>query len=290
MNSTKTETPIAPRDAAHPPSTFRRKSAAEIGYTRVLDPSNAPLRELSVGRLRLDAKLGGYRSATSDCETLLHVLIGQCVVEASGAWGRRTFTNLGDRTDVFSGLPTSLLLPPGTDYSIASTTPTFDAALASLPIKDAETVAPSVIRPQDVRVHKIGEAHYQRTVREVLGGDGPAMRMRAGETINPTGSWSSWPHHDFHARPDLAKDFEEVFLYFTKPRSGWGLQRRHGLLSDLTELDDVLVVRNGDATIMPLGDHPVVAGVDSQLLYVWFYTSPIPKIYAKWAEDVGGYA
>jgi len=26
------------------------------------------------------------------------------------------------------------------------------------------------------------------------------------------------------------------------------------------------------------------------VLYVWFYVSPIPKVYAKWAEDLGGYA
>ena len=31
-------------------------------------------------------------------------------------------------------------------------------------------------------------------------------------------------------------------------------------------------------------------GVDSQVLYIWFYTSPIPKLYSKWAEDLGGYA
>jgi 5-deoxy-D-glucuronate isomerase len=55
-------------------------------------------------------------------------------------------------------------------------------------------------------------------------------------------------------------------------------------------VDDVIVVRNGDAAILPLGEHPVVAGVDSSVLYVWFYMSPIPKIYSKWAEDLGGYA
>ena len=63
-----------------------------------------------------------------------------------------------------------------------------------------------------------------------------------------------------------------------------------GSTANLQPVDDVIVVRNGDAAILPLGNHPVVAGVDSQLLYVWFYISPIPKVYSKWAEDVGGYA
>jgi 5-deoxy-glucuronate isomerase len=136
----------------------------------------------------------------------------------------------------------------------------------------------------------IGEDYYARTVREVIGGDGPAARLRAGETINPTGRWSSWPHHDFDADPDNAPHFEEVFLYFTKPSRGWGIQRRTGLFSNLVEVDDVIVVQNGDAAVLPLGDHPVVAGVESELLYVWFYFSPIAKTYARWAEDVGGYA
>ena len=149
---------------------------------------------------------------------------------------------------------------------------------------------PALIRPEDVQVHPIGEDHYSRMVREVIGGEGPAARLRAGETINPTGRWSSWPHHDFDANPELAPKFEEVFLYFTKPRSGWGIQRRDGLFCNLEQIDDVIVVRNGDAAVLPIGEHPVVAGVDSQLLYIWFYISPIPKVYSKWAEDLGGYA
>ena len=167
---------------------------------------------------------------------------------------------------------------------------TVDIAVASLPVGRAGRAIPAVIRPQDVQVHKIGEDHYQRTVREVIGGEGPALRLRAGETLNPIGLWSSWPHHDFDADPKLAPKFEEVFLYFTKPRSGWGLQRRAGLYSNLQSVDDCIVVRNGDAAILPLGEHPIVAGVDSSVLYVWFYVSPIVKLYSKWAEDLGGYA
>lgn len=271
-------------------ATHLRRAEASLGYSPVMSADNAVLRELSVGRLRLDSKKGGFKGETGNRETLLHILVGTCSIEAHGPWGRRTFENLGEREDVFSGRPTSLLLGPDTTYGVVSATRTTDIAVASLPLAAEAPAPPSVIRPQDVPVHKIGEGHFQRSVREVLGGEGPALRLRAGETINPPGLWSSWPHHDFHGRPELAPKFEEVFLYFTKPRAGWGLQRRTGVYCDGTAVDDVLVVRNGDAAIMPLGDHPVVAGVDSSLLYIWFYVSPIPKIYAKWAEDVGGYA
>lgn len=261
------------------------------GYQPTLTPANAPLRELSVGRIRLDRKgVAKYAAETGANEVLLHILVGRCTIQTSGRWGRQTFKQLGERVDVFSGLPTSLVLGPRTTYTITPVTRTVDIAVASLPVGRGGRSIPTVIRPQDVQVHTIGEGHYLRTVREVLGGEGPALRLRAGETLNPTGLWSSWPHHDFDANVKLAPQFEEVFLYFTKPRGGWGLQRRAGLYSSLQRVDDVIVVKNGDAAILPLGEHPIVAGVDSQVLYVWFYTSPIPKTYSKWAEDLGGYA
>jgi 5-deoxy-D-glucuronate isomerase len=270
--------------------TYRVRMEGVEGFTSVLTPQNALLNELSVGRLRLDARRGAYVANTTNRETILHILVGQCTLEARGSWGQVTFRDLGERRDVFSGLPTSVVLSPFTEYTVIPTTPSFDAAIGSLPIGGNQERSPTVIRPQDVQVHQIGERHFSRTVREVLGGDGPALRMRVGETLNPAGLWSSWPHHDFDANPELAPLFEEVFLYFTKPGQGWVVQKRKGLFCTLDPIDDVRIVHNGDAGVMPLGDHPIVAGVDSQVLYIWFYVSPIPKVYARWAEDIGGYA
>jgi 5-deoxy-D-glucuronate isomerase len=284
------QTQTATGSLVEPDTTVFRRGAESLGYTPVLTPENSRLRELSVGRLRLDAGVGGYEGETGNRETLLHALVGACTVEVDGPAGHTTIRGVGERRDVFSGLPTTIVLQPGTAYSIIPTARTADLAIASAPVEPSSPAPPAVVRPQDVRTHMIGEDYYARTVREVIGGDGPASRLRAGETINPIGRWSSWPHHDFDASPDNAPHFEEVFLYFTKPGHGWGIQRRTGLYSDLSEVNDVIEVANGDAAILPLGDHPVVAGVDSELLYVWFYFSPIPKTYARWAEDVGGYA
>lgn len=270
--------------------TYKARSECVEGFAPVLTPQNALLNELSVGRLRLDARRGAYVSETTNQETILHILVGQCTLEARGPWGRVAFRDLGERRDVFSGLPTAVVLGPSTEYTVIPTTPSFDAAIGSLPIDGSQERSPTVIRPQDVHVHQIGERHFSRTVREVLGGEGPAIRMRVGETLNPQGLWSSWPHHDFDANPELAPLFEEVFLYFTKPGRGWGVQKREGLFCTMDPIDDVCIVRNGDAGVMPLGNHPIVAGVDSQVLYIWFYVSPIPKVYARWAEDIGGYA
>jgi len=283
VNETSREGPRAVDGA----SIFRR-GFESLGWSPVLTPDNAPLSELAVGRIRLDETCEPYAAATGAAETLLHILVGTCSIQVDGPFGTRIFERCGERRDVFSGLPTSLYVRPECTYTITPSTQTVDLAIASLPAELSGE--PTLIRPQDVRVHRIGESYYERTVREVIGGEGPSERIRAGETINPVGQWSSWPHHDFDANPANAALFEEVFLYFTKPRDGWGIQRRVGLLSDVTTLDDVFVFHNGDAAVLPLGDHPVVAGVSSDVLYVWFYFSPIAKTYSKWAEDVGGYA
>lgn len=256
----------------------------------VLTPDTAPLSRLAVSRLRMDAALPRVEGTTEDREVALHILIGSCRVEAKGPWGSMIFENLGERRDVFSGLPTTLVLAPDTRYVVEVVGSTADLVVAEAALPQGESRAAALLRPQDVRVHQIGEGHYRRVVREVLGGEGRSQVLRVGETVNPVGCWSSWPHHEFAADATLAPRFEEVFLYFTKPKSGWAIQVRDGLFSDGSKVSDSIVVRNGDAAIMPLGDHPVVAGVDSQLLYVWCYLSPIPKRYAKWAEDIGGYA
>ena len=112
----------------------RRDTAVE-GFEPVLTPANAELRDLSVGRLRIDRRgTKRYRGRTGRSETLLHILVGSCTIEASGPWGRRTFKNLGERVDVFSGLPTSVVLGPKTEYLVTPTTRTVDIASQHCPV------------------------------------------------------------------------------------------------------------------------------------------------------------
>ena len=49
-----------------------------------MTPANAPLAELSVGRIRLDRKgVARHGGDTGNHEVLLHILVGQCTIEAS---------------------------------------------------------------------------------------------------------------------------------------------------------------------------------------------------------------
>lgn len=270
--------------------TYLPRRQVDEGLSLVFDASNSPLQDLSVSRLRLNAG-GSWKGESGSCEMAFHVLVGRCSITITESGGRQhCYEGLGERRDVFSGLPTTVIIPPGSAYEVAGVERSVDIVIGAAQVDAGHAVPPHVIRPQDVDVHDIGEEHYERLVREVIGGPERAGRLRLGETINPIGKWSSWPHHDFDANPELAPKFEEVFLYFTKPASGWGVQVRHGLYTDGSRVDDVIEVHNGSAAVVPLGDHPIGAGVTNSLLYVWFYLSPIPKVYARWAEDVGGYA
>ena len=162
--------------------------------------------------------------------------------------------------------------------------------MPSVKLEDTSITKTTLIKSENVEVYEIGEGNFKRKVRVMLGGDGPAMKLRGGETINEPGQWSSWPRHSFDNEPEFAKNFEEFFMYFTLPKEGYALQRADGNFVDEKFREQTVLVRNGDYAVLPLGDHPIVAAPDNKLLYVWFYISPIPKIYPKWAEDHGEYA
>lgn len=261
----------------------------EIGFKAIFDKKNAPLSDLQVGRLRLTSKDMPYLANSYNKEVVLYVLVGQCEIETKGLWGKKVFKKVGERTDVFGGLPEAILISPQTAYQVKAISRTVDLIVAGVPVK-RKSQLPSLIRTQDIEVHSLGERNYRREVRAVLGEGGLSERLKGGETINPPGSWSSWPRHSFDHRPELSAKFEEVFIYFTKPKDGFALQRTSGLFCTGEKINDIWLIKNGDAAVLPLGDHPVVAAPDTTLLYIWFYISPIIKAYPKWAEDIGEYA
>jgi 5-deoxy-glucuronate isomerase len=251
------------------------------------------LKDLTVDRARL---AGGtiWRIANNDLdrEIAVHILIGKISVNASHNGRRVSWYGLGERGDVFRAPPTILYLGTSSSVEMWSASRTADCLISTAKVDG--THAPALIRPADVVTHEIGEGHYRRTVREVIGGNGSAARLRIGETINPPGMWSSWPPHSFDRDDMFASKFEEVFFYWTKPvipgQSSEAYQRRRGYFCNGDMVDDMLVVKSGDSAVMPLGSHPVAAGLDCSLCYTWIYISPIAKQYAQWAEGGAGYA
>lgn len=270
---------------------FFKKTEPKEGFTLLVSKDNSYLNDLEVGRLRLGSNGDHFSGKTQNEELLLEILIGSCDITTTHHGDMKKFTNLGNRKNVFDSKPDSILIGPQTDFDITCTSESADILMPKVVLHDESLeYNPVVVKSNNVQVYEIGQGNFKRTVRVILGGDGPAKRLRGGETINDKGQWSSWPRHEFDFHPELAKEFEEFFLYFTNPKDGYALQRADGTFSDGEFREHTQLVRNGDYAILPLGDHPIVAAPNTKVLYVWFYISPIPKIYPKWAEDHGEYA
>ena len=270
---------------------FFKKTEPKEGFTLLVSKDNSYLNDLEVGRLRLGNSGANFSGKTQNEELLLEILIGSCDITTTHHGDMKKFTNLGNRKNVFDSKPDSILIGPQTDFDITCTSESVDILMPKVVLHDESLeYNPVIVKSNNVQVYEIGQGNFKRTVRVILGGNGPAKRLRGGETINDKGQWSSWPRHEFDFHPELAKEFEEFFLYFTNPKDGYALQRADGTFSDGEFREQTQLVRNGDYAILPLGDHPIVAAPDTKVLYVWFYISPIPKIYPKWAEDHGEYA
>ena len=270
---------------------FFDKTKPKEGFTLLVSKDNSYLNDLEVGRLRLGNNGDHFSGETQNEELLLEILIGSCDITTTLHGDVKKFANLGNRKSVFDSKPDSILIGPHTTFHITCTSESTDILMPKVVLhEESSGYNPVVIKSNNVQVYEIGQGNYKRTVRVILGGNGPAKRLRGGETINDKGQWSSWPRHSFDDHPELAKEFEEFFLYFTNPKDGYALQRADGTFSDGEFREQTQLVRNGDYAILPLGDHPIVAAPDTKVLYVWFYISPIPKIYPKWAEDHGEYA
>ena len=224
---------------------------------------------------------------TTNTEVALSILTGSCTVVVTDSCRRRQFTNLGNRLDVFSGLPTTLLLGPGVGFQVITET-SVDILVAKFEQPTYKELPTTLIRPDDVMVHQVGRGNMARTVRQVVSDQHCPYSIRMGETVNPPGNWSSFPPHHFEVGATGNEDFEEYFFYVVRPRHGTAVQVRKGYFPNNEAVNDTVLIQNGDILPIPLGYHPVVAAPDTEVFYGWCYVGP-EKVYAESATDGGNY-
>lgn len=233
--------------------------------TLALTPAQAGWQHLGFRSLQL-APGELHRGTTGDAEMALIVLEGRCDLQASsGSW-----TEVGERTSVFEGLPFTLYLPPGAAYVISARTP---LAIAICEAHHPRTVHPArLVRPEEVRVEIRGDANATRQIHHLLPPEFAADRLLVVEVLTPSGNWSSYPphKHDVHAMPDEA-DLEEIYYY--RIRAAAGVERDRGfaiqrIYSGDGRLDETLTVRDGELVLVPEGYHPVVAPPGYEVYYL----------------------
>jgi 5-deoxy-glucuronate isomerase len=211
------------------------------------------LRRLAAGH--------SWTFATGGSELALVLMGGSISVTSQrGQW-----MNIGERKDVFSGLPYALYLPRHTSFTVSAGSES-EFAVATVPTdRDNQ---PNLVTPRDIEVEIRGGDNVTRHINNIIPPGFPAHRLVVVEVYTPGGNWSSYPphKHDVHKTgPNnsvVEADLEEVYFYKFDPPEGFAMQRIYTAPESPLQragypIDVALVARNNDAVLVPEGYHPV---------------------------------
>ncbi|NDJ75236.1 MAG: 5-deoxy-glucuronate isomerase [Chloroflexi bacterium] len=210
----------------------------------------------------------GHSGAASDREIVAVLLGGQATFDVN----EQHFEHVGGRPNVFAGKPHAVYLPAGSSFTITANSAA-EIALVSAP-SDLQT-APYVITPAQVTSGMWGAANFSRRFNQILTATGqpglPARRLIVGETITPSGHWSTYPAHK-HEVDDLpAEAFHEEMYYFkVAPSDGFGIARFYTGADRDPAIEENYTVRDNTILMMPFGYHTYVGAPGFTSYYLWF--------------------
>lgn len=249
------------------------------GYVLIAGPGGGILKMLEFGRLGV-VPGRAYEGDTGAREAVFDIIAGACRVEVAGGGA---FEKIGGRPDPFSAGPTLICLPPGTSYRITALTSSLDMAVSLTPADPGLPVA--LIGPDDVPENRAGAANWSRIIRPGTSVAPTTRRLMMAETLVPPGNWTSYPPHKHDAEnPPNEAIYEEVYFYLFRPAGGYGIQRVYEPGDGPGRLDEVYVVEDGDAVVIPRGYHPLVAAAGYQLVYIWALCG-VDRVYGAWSDD-----
>jgi 5-deoxy-glucuronate isomerase len=205
-----------------------------------------------------------HTAQTGGREVLAVILGGKATFEIAD----RRFEKVGGRPNAYAGKPHSVYLPAGVQYKVKAEGPV-QIALTSAP-SDLET-EPYVIPPARVTDGVWGAANFKRYFHQILTAsaqpDLPARRLIVGETITPSGNWSTYPPHK-HEVDDLPHEAfqEEMYFFKVNPADGFGICHYY---NDQGE-EENFTVRDNTIMMAPLGFHTVVSAPGYSTYYLWF--------------------
>ena len=141
------------------------------------------------------------------------------------------------------------------------------------------------MRVAEVTAKNVGRDNWQRTVYSALAENVGAERLLAGETVNPSGNWSSFPPHKHdRSNPPNEAVLEEIYFFRARPAQGFGLMWTYTAADDPEGFSTVFVIEDGDTVLLPKGYHPVVAAPGYELHYTWVLAGE-ERRYGAWADD-----
>jgi 5-deoxy-glucuronate isomerase len=199
--------------------------------------------------------------ATGQREMAIIVLSGRLGVESNrGQW-----QHIGQRENVFHGLPSALYLPRQTALTIFAES-ACEYAVALAPAEQDHE--PRLVTPREVTIEIRGGDHATRQINSIIPPGFSCHRLVVVEVYTPGGNWSSYPphKHDVHRTDQggtiLEADLEEVYFYKLDRPQGFAVQRIYTAPESPLEqaglpIDALLLAGNNDVVIVPEGYHPV---------------------------------
>lgn len=195
-----------------------------------------------------------WASETGDNEFVHVILGGRCHIRTS----QGDFLNIGERADVFSGLPHAVYLSREVTFEMEALTDGFEVASCWVPT-DQDHPA-QLITPDHCTVDLRGGGAASRQVVSLIPPGFDCHRLVCVEAYVPGGNWAGYPphKHDVHRVDDsgalLEADLEEIYFFKLQPEHGFALQRIYN-----AEHDATFAAHHNDMILIHEGYHPTIS-------------------------------
>lgn len=223
-------------------------------FARV-DADTAGWDHLNMSAYRLN-KGDTYSGNTGDHENAIVILSGQCDIKTSDG----NFDRVGQRPNVFSGMPHAVYLSRHKDFEITALVDSLEFASCWVPTDEDHPT--QLITPDMSNIEIRGGGNATRQINGIIPPGFDCQRIVCVEVYTPSGNWSSYPphKHDIHRVDNdgnvLEADLEEIYFYKIDNPNGYAYQR---VYNDNRSIDSLMIAQNHDAILVPEGYHPVVS-------------------------------
>lgn len=206
------------------------------------------LLNMTARRLAQGERWAGHTGANE----YVHVILGgKCHIRTT----RGDFLNIGERANVFSGLPFAVYLSRQVEFEVEALSDAFEVASCWVPTDQDHPI--QLITPDDCQIDLRGGGNASRQVVNIIPPGFDCHRLVCVEAYIPGGNWAGYPphKHDVHRQDESGKlleaDLEEIYFYKLQPAQGFALQRIY-----TPDHDETFVAQNNDIILIHEGYHP----------------------------------
>jgi len=232
------------------------------GWTQLVD---GEMQNIKMGVISLENG-DSFTLDTVEREYACVLVYGLC----SAVLGEEEFGVLGPRKNPFDDKPFGLFVTREERVTFKASEKTLIGVASAPCVKKTKN---TLVTPEKAGGGMRGIGNWEREVRFVCWSDNTEGNMlMAGETITPSGNWSTIPPH--RHQYDIAGEevpYEEIYFFqFSKPQ-GYGLAWQ---FDDDGKMDQAFSLKTNDALYMDKGYHPTACGPGATLYHLTFIVGP----------------